>query len=151
MWPTIPDAMISKLARAGRLIDLSDYFQNDSEASTRMRQIFYKLQDQIIGTSAAIETIILYYNKQVFDRAGLTYPPATAKEAWSWEEFVAICRKLTTDRNGYDATNPNFEVEHITTYGVAFPQSMLFALPFIYCCKVAYLRNRLTFAKPTLM
>ena len=33
----IPDAMISKLASAGRLIDLSDYFQNDSEASTRMR------------------------------------------------------------------------------------------------------------------
>ncbi|HIO79991.1 TPA: extracellular solute-binding protein [Candidatus Poribacteria bacterium] len=57
---------------------------------------------------------------------------ATAEEAWSWEEFVAICRKLTIDRNGYDATNPNFNAEHITTYAVAFPQSMLFALPFIY-------------------
>ena len=113
-------------------MDLSDHFQNDPEASTRMRQIYYKLQDQIIGTSATIETIILYYNKQVFDRAGLTYPPATTEEAWSWEEFVAICRKLTTDGNGYDATNPNFEVEHITTYAVAFPQSMLFLLSFIY-------------------
>ena len=43
--------------------------------------------------------------------------------AWSWEEFVAICQKLTTDCNGYDATNPNFDAEHITTYAVAFPQS----------------------------
>ena len=66
------------------------------------------------------------------DRAGLTYPPATVAEAWSWEEFVAICQKLTTDRNGYEATNPNFEVEHIITYAVAFPQSELFLLPFIY-------------------
>ena len=68
----------------------------------------------------------------MFDRAGLTYPPARAEEAWSWEQFVSICQKLTTDRNGYDATNPNFEVEHITTYGVAFPQSMLFLLPVSY-------------------
>ena len=128
----IPDAMISKLASAGRLMDLSDYFQHDSEASNRMPQIYYKLQDQIIGTSAAIETIILYYNKQVFDQAGLAYPPATAEEAWSWQEFVAICQKLTTDRHGYDATNPNFDAEHITTYGVAFPQAELFTLPFIY-------------------
>ena len=128
----IPDAMISKWASAGWLMDLSDHFQNDPEASTRMRQIYYKLQDQIIGTSATVETIILYYNKQVFDRAGLTYPPARAEEAWSWDQFVSICQKLTNDRNGYDATNPNFEVEHITTYGVAFPQSMLFLLPLIY-------------------
>ncbi|MDP7281569.1 MAG: extracellular solute-binding protein [Candidatus Poribacteria bacterium] len=68
----------------------------------------------------------------MFDRAGLAYPAATAEEAWSWEEFVAICQKLTTDRNGYDATNPNFDAEHITTYGVAFPQAELFTLPFIY-------------------
>jgi len=128
----IPDTMISKWASAGWLMDLSDYFQNDSEASTRMPQIYYKLQDQIIGTSAAIETIILYYNKQVFDRAELPYPPARAEEAWSWQEFVAICQQLTTDRNGYDATNPNFDAEHITTYGVAFPQGELFTLPFIY-------------------
>ena len=128
----IPDPMISKWASAGWLMDLSDYFENDSEASTRMPQIYYKLQDKIIGTSAAIETIILYYNKQVFDRANLPYPPATAEEAWSWQEFVAICQKLTTDRNGYDAANPNFDAEHITTYGVAFPQAELFTLPFIY-------------------
>ena len=62
----------------------------------------------------------------------MAYPAATAEEAWSWEEFVAICQKLTIDRNGYDASSPNFEAEHITTYAVAFPQSMLFWLPFIY-------------------
>ncbi len=128
----IPDARISKLASAGRLMDLSDYFQNDSEASTRMPQIYYKVQDKIVGANCGNEIVILYYNKQVFDQAGLAYPPATAEEAWSWEEFVAICQKLTIDRNGYDASSPNFEAEHIATYAVAFPQSMLFSLPFIY-------------------
>ena len=128
----IPATMISTWASASWLIDLSDHFQNDPEASNRMPQIYYKVQDKIVGANCAIETIILYYNKQIFDQAGLAYPPATAEEAWSWEEFVAICQKLTIDRNGYEASSPNFEAEHISTYGVAFPQSMLFLLPFIY-------------------
>jgi len=79
----IPDPMISKWANADWLMDVSDHFQNDSEASTRMWQIYYKRQDKIIGTGATIQTIILYYNKQVFDRASLVYPPVKAKEAWS--------------------------------------------------------------------
>ena len=128
----IPDPMISKWASAGWLIDLSDHFQNDPEASNRMPQIYYKVQDKVVGANCGNEIIILYYNKQVFDQAGLAYPPATAEKAWSWEEFVAVCQKLTRDRNGYDATNPNFEAEYITTYAVAFPQAMFFALPFIY-------------------
>jgi len=128
----IPDPMISKWASAGWLMDLSDHFHNDPEASNRMRQSYYKVQDKIVGANCGNEIVILYYNKQVFDQAGLAYPPATAEEAWSWEEFVAICQKLTIDRNGYDANSPNFEAEHITTYAVAFPQSMFYALPFIY-------------------
>ena len=58
----IPDAMISKWASAGGVMDLSDHFQNNSEASARMRQVYYKLQDKIMGTNAAIEAIILYYS-----------------------------------------------------------------------------------------
>ena len=38
----IPDTMISKWASAGWLMDLSDHFQNDPEASNRMRQSYYK-------------------------------------------------------------------------------------------------------------
>ncbi|MAE18407.1 hypothetical protein CMK12_05645 [Candidatus Poribacteria bacterium] len=37
----IPDPMISKWANADWLMDVSDHFQNDSEASTRMWQIYY--------------------------------------------------------------------------------------------------------------
>ena len=113
-------------------MDLSDYFQNDSAASNRIQQSYYKVQDKVVGANCGNEIVLLCYNKQVFDQAGLAYPPARAEKAWSWQEFVAVCQKLTIDRNGYDATNPNFEAEHITTYAVAFPQSMFYALPFIY-------------------
>ena len=55
----IPDTMISKWASASWVIDLSDHFHNDPEASNRMRQIYYKVQDKIVGANCAIETIIL--------------------------------------------------------------------------------------------
>ena len=128
----IPDTMISKWASAGWLMDLSDHFQNDPAVSNRLRQSYYKVQDKVVGANCGNEIILLCYNKQVFDQVGLPYPLARAEKAWSWPEFVAVCQKLTTDRNGYDATNPNFDAEHITTYAVAFPQSMYYALPFIY-------------------
>ena len=50
----IPDAMISKWASAGWLMDLSDHFHNDPEASNRMRQSYYKVQDKIVGANCGI-------------------------------------------------------------------------------------------------
>ena len=56
----IPDPMISKWASAGWLMDLSDHFQNDPEASNRMPQIYYKLQDKVVGANCGNEIVILY-------------------------------------------------------------------------------------------
>ncbi len=38
-----------------------------------------------------IDTIALWYNKTMFDEAGLAYPD----ETWTWEDFRAACEKLT--------------------------------------------------------
>ena len=36
-----------------------------------------------------IDTLALYYNKDIFNTAGITFPPKT------WEEFVILVTKLT--------------------------------------------------------
>jgi multiple sugar transport system substrate-binding protein len=42
-------------------------------------------------------TLVLYYNRDHFDAAGLTYPDSS----WTWETLLAAARRLTaTDRNG---------------------------------------------------
>ena len=61
--------------------DLSDYFHNGPEASNRMRQIYYKVQYKVVGANCSNEIVILYYNKQMFNQAGLAYPPARAEKA----------------------------------------------------------------------
>jgi multiple sugar transport system substrate-binding protein len=41
------------------------------------------------------DTIVIYYNKDMFDAAGLAYPTAD----WTWDDFAAAAEKLTDAKN----------------------------------------------------
>lgn len=41
-------------------------------------------------------TLVLYYNKDLFDEAGVSYP----EPDWTWEDFLDKAKKLTRDTNG---------------------------------------------------
>ena len=71
----IPDTMISTWGSAGWLMDLSDHFHHDPEASNRMRQIYYKVQDKIVGANCAIETIILTISRFLIRLVWLIHRP----------------------------------------------------------------------------
>lgn len=107
----------------GVLLDLTDYFENDPKAANRLETTYYRTQDgRTLGTNTAAETIILYYRKDLFDEAGLEYPPSRGENAWTWDEFVEVAQRLTVDTNGNNATSPNFNPDSIDTYGIVFPQ-----------------------------
>jgi multiple sugar transport system substrate-binding protein len=63
--------------------------------------------------------LVLYYNKDHFDAAGIAYPTAD----WTWDDFVAAAQKLTLDGNGNDATSPDFDPNNIQRWGVQIPNS----------------------------
>jgi multiple sugar transport system substrate-binding protein len=71
-------------------------------------------------------------NKSLFDAAGLPYPPAKAEQAWTWDKFIQVAKKLTKDRNGNDATSPKFDPTKIEAYGLSLPQDWWGYLTFIY-------------------
>ncbi len=127
------EAQALQWAQEGILQDLSAYFKEDPEASSRLPATYYNYDgDKTIGTNTAAETIIMYYNKDLFDAAGLAYPPSKASEAWTWDEFVEIAKQLTVDRNGNNATSPDFNPEQIETYGISFPTWWGGYTPLIY-------------------
>jgi len=70
-----------------------------------------------VAYSTANEILLLYYNKDMFDKAGVPYPPATADKAWTWDEFVAAAKKLTFDASGKTPNDAGFNPNSIVQYG----------------------------------
>lgn len=67
---------------------LDDYFENVVDIGRRGEKIYHIPND--------FTPMVLYYNKRLFDRAGVPYP----KPGWTFEEFRETARKLTIPGDG---------------------------------------------------
>src|SRR5512140_1568115 len=61
----------------------------------------YKTPNGYFGLPRDFQTIVLFYNKTMFDKAGLSYPNAD----WTWDDLRAAAKKLTLDTNGDGKTD----------------------------------------------
>jgi multiple sugar transport system substrate-binding protein len=91
----------------------------------------YRTPDgQLLGIPFAVFPSLTYYNRGLFDEAGLNYPPqefdapyvwADGTEAeWNYETVGELAKLLTVDANGNDATSPDFDPEIIVQFGLNF-------------------------------
>lgn len=111
------------LAAEGKFLDLRPFIESDPEL--KLEDLaplhgYYSDTGELIGLNAERETFMLYYNVDMFTDAGLEMPPVSPTQAWDWEAFVEVAKKLTKDKNGNDATSPNFDPANIVQYGVDF-------------------------------
>src|SRR5699024_5925385 len=71
-------------------IDLENYPEGISE--------LYDLEGKQYGIPKDFDSVVLVYNKEMFDEAGVDYPD----ESWDWDKFVEASKELTdTDENIY--------------------------------------------------
>jgi multiple sugar transport system substrate-binding protein len=56
----------------------------------------YKTADGYYGLPRDFQTIVLFYNKDMFDAAGVAYPT----EDWTYDDFRNAAKQLTKDTNG---------------------------------------------------
>lgn len=100
--------------------DLSDFDPNLVK--------FYQVKEEgQLGIPFAIFPSFIIYNKDLFDEAGLPYPPAThgapwvdengVEREWNIETLTELAKKLTVDVNGNDATSPDFDPTKIVQFG----------------------------------
>lgn len=91
-----------ELSLRGALLDLTTYFQRDGmKEKDYYPTVFNRFSPggKIYALPSDLAPFgLVYYNKKLFDEAGLPYP--TSK--WSWPEpFLSICQKLVKkDANG---------------------------------------------------
>jgi multiple sugar transport system substrate-binding protein len=99
----------------GMLMDVSSMYEGSD--SKPLDSLAYRYNGQIVSYATANEVLILYYNKDMFDAAGVDYPPTSLDGAWTWDEFVATAKKLTVDANGKHPDEDGFNPDSITQYG----------------------------------
>lgn len=79
---------IGPYLKASSLIQPEDFYPMSMEAFT--------WQGEIMCLPQNISSLVVYYNQDLFDAAGLPYPP----DDWHWEEFLATAKELTRDFDG---------------------------------------------------
>lgn len=109
------EAATLKWANEGLLLDLTDMYGADDPKP--MSSATFTLDGKPVAYAVANNTLVLYYNKDMFDAANLPYPPSNGDEAWDWDTFVDVAKTLTLDKNGKNAKDPDFDPNNIVQYG----------------------------------
>lgn len=87
------------LAAEGRLLDMRVASANDSFIGRLWPDVYRQGLSADSGLYSIGNwsfTAGVYYNKDLFDRAGVQYPDS----AWTWSDFLLAAKRLTVDRNG---------------------------------------------------
>lgn len=111
---TPPDAVWTQASQwpayvaRGALLDLTPIVQRDR--SFPADRVYPKVHDDQTKFRGKIYVVpnntggfVMYFNKDMFDRAGVPYP----KEGWSWDDYFRVAEKLTTgsgDQKQFGAT-----------------------------------------------
>ncbi len=87
-------------AEAGLLADLTDKIKNSKELEldklpTEVTNI-YSYGGKNYAVPKDIDSVGLWYNKALFDKAGVKYPDDT----WTWDDFLNAAKKLTNADQG---------------------------------------------------
>jgi multiple sugar transport system substrate-binding protein len=91
-------------------LDTSDFYGPSVELN--------QYPDKVVGLPLGLFPSFLFYNKDMFDAAGLDYPTGDfADEAWTMDALRELALQLTLDAEGNNATSPEFDPENIVQWG----------------------------------
>jgi multiple sugar transport system substrate-binding protein len=88
----------------GALLDLTPYLDADPTALEGVYPgplAVYHLDAGYFGLPRDFQTIVMYYNKTMFDAAGVGYPD----DSWTIEDFRSAAKALTLDKDGDGKTD----------------------------------------------
>jgi multiple sugar transport system substrate-binding protein len=79
----------------------------------------YKWKSQLMCIPQNISSLMIYYNKDIFDQAGVSYPAPD----WTWDDFLSTAQALTKDLDK-DGTTDQF--------GIGIEASLIRIAPFVW-------------------
>jgi multiple sugar transport system substrate-binding protein len=113
------NSVIEPASALGILTDLTPLIQRDKvdvEQFVPASVQGVKNQDgRYFGLPMGYHIEVLYYNTDMFDQAGLDYPPADGN--YTWNDLRDWAKQLTRDAAGNDATSPSFDPDTTKQWG----------------------------------
>ena len=106
----------------GVTLDLSPYLQRLGVDLSRYDSTvlgIFRRGDAIYALPKGYSPMVMVYNKDLFDRAGLPYPT----DNWTWDDFVRIAKILTRDTDGDG---------QIDQWGTAFDRRVFLWVPWVW-------------------
>ena len=97
--------------RESDVISENDFFKVATEP--------FKWRGQLMCIPQNISSLVVYYNRDLFDAAGLAYPA----DDWTWDDFLATAQALTLDLDGDGDTDQ---------YGLGTEASIFRLAPFVW-------------------
>ncbi|MEP7135733.1 MAG: sugar ABC transporter substrate-binding protein [Chloroflexota bacterium] len=102
---------LGKYLEKSKLIKEADFYPQAMQA--------FKWQGEQMCIPQNISSLVVYYNKELFDQAGVAYP---AKN-WTWDDFTSAAQALTKDTNGDGETDQ---------FGAGVAPELIRIAPFIW-------------------
>lgn len=90
---------VRDLGPGGIVVPLDGYLKRDRYPKDYVGWGPYAWQKKQYGVPWAIQSTAIFYNKALFDQAGVPYPT----DMWTWDDFAAAARRLT--KPGADAAS----------------------------------------------
>ena len=102
---------IGPLLESSETLNEEDYYPQPLEA--------FQFNGELMCLPQNLSSLVVYYNRDLFDAAGVPYPEA----GWTWDEFLSAAKALTRDLDGDGLTDQ---------HGLGVENSLIRFTPFIW-------------------
>lgn len=117
-------AYMPMFSSKGQLEDLAPY-TGDLKIEDYYSSAFdqYQQNGKMYGMPAGIYTMAMYYNKDMFEKAGIPEPPADWEKAWTFDDLKIAAAKLSSGKGAnkqygvYVNLNPERATQYLWTNG----------------------------------
>jgi multiple sugar transport system substrate-binding protein len=92
--PDVADAhhgRVRDLAYSATIQDLAKYLKRDPYPKEHLGWDAYQWQGKQFGIPWGLSSTAIFYNRTLFERAGVAAPP----DNWTWDQFLEAAKKLT--------------------------------------------------------
>ncbi|MEZ4646070.1 MAG: sugar ABC transporter substrate-binding protein [Chloroflexota bacterium] len=108
--------LVQQWVRQGAFLDLTPFIE---QSGLDMGEFYdgpvdqFRWNGELYGIPDTAAPDVVFYNKDMFDAAGLAYPT----DEWTYDDMRDAALLLTLDENGRNVTDPDFDPEAIVQWG----------------------------------